>query len=240
MKPTSLFHKLGLITAAVALSACSSMGQQKTAMTTDASQTDRQLAQLTSQQNDLRRQQSQLDTLKRQLDSREATLAQQSQPMQTAMAGDSLLPPGNQPGHCFARVFVPPKYETYQESVLISEASAKIEIIPAKFEMAQERVMVSEAATRIEAIPASFKWVEQRMMVKPASSRMVEIPASYKTITEKVLVQPAHSIWKKGTGPIQRVNVSTRLPARSCAWSKFRRNTRPYLPGSWINRSPHA
>lgn len=217
MKPTSLFHKLGLITAAVVLAGCSQMGQQKTAMATDASQTDRQLAQLTSQQEDLRQQQAQLNTLRRQLDNREATLAQQSQgmqspqsaPMQTAMAGDSLLPPSNQPGQCFARVFVEPKYETYQERVLASEASAKIEIIPAKFAMAEERVLVSEAATRIEAIPASFKWVEQRMMVKPASSRMVEVPASYKTTTEKVLVQPAHSIWKKGSGPMQRVDEAT-------------------------------
>jgi len=46
-------------------------------------------------------------------------------------------------------------------------------------------------------------------MVSPASSRIESIPAVYETKSERVVDKAAHTIWKQGTGPIQRLDEST-------------------------------
>lgn len=89
-------------------------------------------------------------------------------------------------GGCYAEYHIPSQYKTETEKVLKSEASAKIEIIPAKYE-----------------------WSEQKVLVKEASSRLIEVPAMYETVTEKVLVKPATTEWKKGRGPVERLDGST-------------------------------
>lgn len=90
------------------------------------------------------------------------------------------------PGMCFHEHFVPEQYQTVTEEVLASEASTKIETSPAKYE-----------------------WVEESVLVSEASFRMEEVPAVYETQTEQVVDIPAHTIWKKGTGPIQRIDEAT-------------------------------
>lgn len=66
-----------------------------------------------------------------------------------------------------------------------------------------------EASTRLEAIPAVYEWVEEEVMVKPATTRLETAPATYRTSSERVLVRAAYTTWKKGTGPIQRIDEST-------------------------------
>jgi len=46
-------------------------------------------------------------------------------------------------------------------------------------------------------------------VVKEASTEVVDVPAVYRSETESVLVEPARSVWKKGTGPIQRIDNTT-------------------------------
>lgn len=91
-----------------------------------------------------------------------------------------------QVGQCFSEYFVPAKYETKTEKVLVKEASEKIEIIPAKYEV-----------------------VEEKVLVKEASKKIIPVPATYETVTEKVLVEPAKTVWKKGRGPVERIDNST-------------------------------
>ena len=45
--------------------------------------------------------------------------------------------------------------------------------------------------------------------MKAASTRLETVPAQYETVTEEVLVRPAYTTWKKGTGPIQRIDQAT-------------------------------
>jgi len=93
---------------------------------------------------------------------------------------------GSSPGMCYHEHFVPAQYQTVTEQVLSSEAS-----------------------TKIETIPAEYEWVEERVLVSEASYRMEEVPAAYETVSETVVDVPAHTIWKKGTGPIQRIDEAT-------------------------------
>lgn len=87
---------------------------------------------------------------------------------------------------CYHEHYVQPQYDYVTESVLVSEAS--------------ERVVASEPV---------FETVEQRILVSEASSKLLTVPAVYETVTEQVLDKPAHTVWKKGTGPIQRIDSAT-------------------------------
>ncbi len=89
-------------------------------------------------------------------------------------------------GSCYAEYHIPAQYKTETQKVLKTEASHKIEIIPAKYE-----------------------WSEEKVLVKEASSKLIEVPAMYETVTEKVLVKPATTEWKKGRGPVERIDGST-------------------------------
>jgi len=89
-------------------------------------------------------------------------------------------------GSCYREYYTQPEYKTETRRVMVKEGSEKIVITPAQYETAEERVVVKEA-----------------------SSRVVDVPAIFRTETESVLVEPARSVWKKGRGPIERINNST-------------------------------
>lgn len=78
-----------------------------------------------------------------------------------------------------------------------------------QYDFVSERVLVSEASENVEASAPVFETVEQRVLVSEASSRLVTVPAVYETITEQVLDKPAHTVWKKGSGPVQRIDAAT-------------------------------
>ena len=103
-----------------------------------------------------------------------------------AASGSADLPPGAKPGECYARAMSPPKYETETKKLVKAEASEEISVVPAK-----------------------YQWVEEKILVTEASERLETVPAKYDTVSERVLVKPAHTTWKKGTGPIQRIDDAT-------------------------------
>jgi len=123
-------------------------------------------------------------------------------------AGD-LLPPGAKPGQCFTRLWVPPTYDTITERMLVEEASERIEIIPAKYGTKKQRVLVKEASEKLVTVPATFKTVKERVLVKAATKTISQIKPVYETVTERVIDKPAHTTWKKGTGPIQKIDETT-------------------------------
>ena len=121
----------------------------------------------------------------------------------------SWLPPNAVPGECYAKVFIPPTYQTVTEKVLLRQASEKIEIIPAKFEWVEEQVLVEPESEKWEIVPAQYETVEEKILAKEASFRLEEIPAQYDLVEEKILVKPAETVWKSGRGPIEKVDHST-------------------------------
>jgi len=72
-----------------------------------------------------------------------------------------------------------------------------------------ERVLVSEASESVTTTDPVYETVTEQILVKDASTKLVNIPAKYKTITEQVMDKPAHTIWKKGRGPIQKIDAAT-------------------------------
>ncbi len=102
------------------------------------------------------------------------------------VSGNDMLPPNAQAGQCYSRVLIPAQYQNYSETIVKSEASEKLTVIPAKYELAEET-----------------------LTVKPAGKRLVKVPAQYGYVSERILDKPAHTGWKKGKGPITKVNHAT-------------------------------
>lgn len=114
-------------------------------------------------------------------------------------AQGEFIPPNAQPGECFAKVVIPPKYETVSEQVLVREAGEDIALIPAKYETGTEQIVIEEASEKLVVVPATYETVSEQVVVQPAKTTLRTVPAKYKTVTEKVLDKPAHTAWKKGT-----------------------------------------
>lgn len=81
--------------------------------------------------------------------------------------------------------------------------------ISAKFETKEKEVLVKEAAEDIKITLAQFDKVDTVETIKEASKKKVLIKAEYEVIEEKVEIEPAKAVWKKGTGPVSRIDNST-------------------------------
>ena len=124
-------------------------------------------------------------------------------------SGKELLPPNAKPGECYARVFVPPQYESVEKKVLKSDASQSLSIQPPKFQKATNEIVVEEASFKLEVVPATFETVEKQVEIKPSHTVLKEVPAVYDTVTEKIIDKPAHTVWKEGRGPVEKVDHGT-------------------------------
>ncbi|MCH9813576.1 MAG: peptidoglycan-binding protein [Epsilonproteobacteria bacterium] len=122
---------------------------------------------------------------------------------------NSLYPPNAKAGECYARVLIPAQYQMQTEKVLAKEAGENITVVPAKYNMVTKKILVKEASQRLVAIPATYKKVTEKVLVKEASEKLVKVPATYENITEKILVKAAHTAWKKGRGPVEKLDGST-------------------------------
>lgn len=124
-------------------------------------------------------------------------------------AGGMLLPPNAKPGECYARVLTPPTYRMEDKQVLKVAESEQVDVVPAKYEMVEEQVLVKEASEEAVLVPAKYTYVTETVTVREPSEEIVTVPAKYETQTEQVLVKAAYTTWKKGRGPIERIDNST-------------------------------
>lgn len=122
---------------------------------------------------------------------------------------DQLVPSNASSGQCYAQVFVPPVFERKEVQELRREGTERVEVVPAKYEWTEQTVMVQEPTERIEVVPATYEWVEEKVLVKPASTRIEVVQPEYEDVNEDIIVKPAHSVWKKGSGPFQRIDHAT-------------------------------
>lgn len=189
----------------LALIALAAVGCATSQQSTSASADNAMRAQFEQR---IKQKETEIDSLKVSLTEAQTSLAETAA-SQADPATAPLLPPNAKAGECYARVLVPPRYETSTEQVVKTAASTRIETDPAQFETVTKQVLVKAASERLEVIPATYGWETEEVLVKPASSKLVAVPARYETVTERVLVKPEHTIWKKGSGPITKVNEIT-------------------------------
>ena len=215
---------LGVSLLLVGLAGVSGCATKDTQMASLQQQVDAQQEQLNSKQVEIDGLESSRSDMRRLLDIKQTELDRQNQANMMAaplMPSDlmqkagmreeslSMLPPKARAGECYARVLVPPTYKTETKRVLKSEASERLSITPAKYEWVEEKVMVQGPAEKLEVVPATYAWMDEQVMVRAASSRVENVPAVYATMTERVVDQPAHTMWKKGRGPLEKIDHST-------------------------------
>ena len=51
--------------------------------------------------------------------------------------------------------------------------------------------------------------VQEEVVVRPAARRLIPVEPIYDTVIEEIVVVPERTVWKPGTGPIQRIDEAT-------------------------------
>lgn len=139
----------------------------------------------------------------------DSAIAYSSDISQGYSGGGEMLPPNPKPGECYARSWVPPKFELRKSRVLVDEGGEKLQVIPARYRSVRKKVKVQDASEKLKTIPATYKTVTERIEVQPASTKLISVPAVYENVVERVLVKEGYTTWKKGTGPYQRIDGDT-------------------------------
>lgn len=178
-------------------------------------------SELASVQNELREVQDRNDKLQDTINQstddleRATTLNRRLQATSSTDDGHSsagtggLLPPNAKPGECYARVLTPAIYQKESREVLKKEADFRIEVIPATYEYTTDSVLVKEASEVADLVPARYEWRTESVLVRDAVDQLKTVPAIYESSSETVLVKAAYTTWKKGRGPIEKLNNST-------------------------------
>ena len=126
-----------------------------------------------------------------------------------AAAGDSLVPPNAKAGECYARVLVPATYKTETIKLVKSAAGEKVSVVPATYATATKKVLTKAESFKLVTVPATYKYTTEKIMVSPEKTALVKVPAKYGTESEKVLVKTGYTMWKRGTGPVTKINNGT-------------------------------
>jgi hypothetical protein len=119
------------------------------------------------------------------------------------------MPENATPGRCYARVTVPGEFLTVTDKVLIKPTGTKVEVIPARYETVSKQLLVERGSMQSKVIPAEYRTVTAEVQIEPGKKYLVHVPAQYEVILEQEMVKPATTTWKKGTGPIQRLDETT-------------------------------
>ena len=97
-------------------------------------------------------------------------------------------PPDAKPGECYGLVYVPPQYNIREDSLLVAQASERIEATPPVYEYVDEQVVIPAGKRRKILTPAVTETTEETVTV-PGAQRRVAVPATYKTVTEQVTTE---------------------------------------------------
>lgn len=100
-------------------------------------------------------------------------------------------------GKCYAKCWIPDKYETVEERVQTSGGETTSKVIPSKYETVYEEVMIKEASTIFKPVPAVYETTTQKIMVKEGTCKINYTPAEYETQTTQKLVQDATGKWER-------------------------------------------
>ncbi|MDQ7073777.1 MAG: peptidoglycan-binding domain-containing protein [Gammaproteobacteria bacterium] len=287
MKKFALSHlALGLMI--LTASGCSTTNESGNALAINDTENRKLKSELAAKEAALQEKDQQISSYKSRLAIANASPAA----AHSSASASPLLPTQAVAGECYARVWVPAKYRTVTNVLVVKEESERVEITPGEYQWAEEQILVKEASGKLETIPAVFgieeeivvvqeaariwktglkkasspassellataktygidldsaqpdecfhehyhpakysteakqvkiseatitlaaapaeyRHVEKQVLVKEATFKLKDIPAEYEWLEEKMVDKPAHTTWKKGTGPIQRIDETT-------------------------------
>ncbi len=125
------------------------------------------------------------------------------------------IPEEAKAGEAWCRIFIPAKFEEYEEQVICEPAGCKKTWVPPQYETRTRQVCCQPAQQKCTTIPAVYENQEEQVCCCPARTEwrkvdctpkmleegqkqgdcwmLVEIPAKYKTVTKRVMVTPART-----------------------------------------------
>ena len=118
-------------------------------------------------------------------------------------AGD--LPLNAVPGECYAKVFIPPQFETVSDRICTREASERLEITPAQHEWVEERILVKEAFTQLVEVPAQFESREETVQTNGGHTGWV-VDKNARCVGKN---QPAQDVFCLVSSPPEHKSVRT-------------------------------
>lgn len=80
---------------------------------------------------------------------------------------------------------------------------------PAQYRTVSRQVETSPAHERLVSQPARTVTETQQVVVREAYEETRTIPAQFRDVTERVMVRPARMVWKRGRGPVERIDHAT-------------------------------
>lgn len=117
--------------------------------------------------------------------------------------------PSARPGECFALVRRPEQYRLLEKQFVAKPGYDRLEVMPARFEASAQDIVVQDTHERLEVVPATFRTVTEQVEVRPPSTRYVTTEPVYDTVTEQIMERPGRQVWKRGRGPIERMDNAT-------------------------------
>lgn len=124
-------------------------------------------------------------------------------------SGSSLIPPNAKAGECYAKVLIPATYKTEESKEILNASVNKIEVTKPEFKTVEKKMIDKAASFKYEFKPATYKCMKNTILIEPEKTTLKVIPATYKEIEKKVLISKAREYWKKGNGPITKIDHHT-------------------------------
>ncbi|MFN0016334.1 MAG: peptidoglycan-binding domain-containing protein [Saprospiraceae bacterium] len=97
--------------------------------------------------------------------------------------------PNAQPGKCYAKCFVPDKFETVHEQIMLRAETTENTATPPVFETVNGQYVAREAYSRLSVDPTVFDNAEEKILVSPPGRKTN--PAAYQAVQEDILVKPS-------------------------------------------------
>ena len=122
---------------------------------------------------------------------------------------NSLTPPNAKAGECYAKVLIPAEYATKTEEKLLTSKVESLSVTKPTYKNVDYKILDKAESFKYVLIPATYKCVENRVMVEPEKVTYKVIPATFKEVEETIMISPAQQVWKKGKGPISKIDNQT-------------------------------
>lgn len=106
------------------------------------------------------------------------------------------LPSNPEPGKCYVKCITKDVFKEVQETIEVSPAYTKLEIVPAVYETVEETVLVKEASKKLIYVPAVYETVTVSYEKKQGRDDLEIIPASFGESSKTIETYPSTSGWE--------------------------------------------
>lgn len=106
------------------------------------------------------------------------------------------LPSNPNPGKCYVKCITKDEFREETETIEVSPAYSKLEIVPGTYKTVEERVLVKEASKKLVYVPAVYETIDVPYVSKEQGSSLTVVPASFGKDSKTIEVFPKTSGWE--------------------------------------------